>query len=194
MRNGIKIVWLESIARFCSKTTDRLLDDQFFQKNNRPLHRCSVVEKWKEEHGMRFIFLPPHNPELNPIENVWVAFKRQQLRSMQTSSMEILAETVPRIWSWISPSYIKMVYQSPAKRIDYCVNVRAIPLNFDYSLLCFLLQQYTSSLQECDHFITPCNMTFSPSSATLFQKRNETQEKLLESFKPNRNFPASSNP
>ena len=37
-------------------------------------------------------------------------------------------------------------------------------------------------------------MTFSPSSATLFQKRNETQEKLLESFKPNRNFPASSNP
>jgi len=40
-------------------------------------HHAILVREYAAENGIRFAYLPPYSPDLNPIEQVWRAIKRE---------------------------------------------------------------------------------------------------------------------
>ena len=43
--------------------------------DNLPVHHAKIVTRFLEEHKVRFLFLPPYSPELNPIEEAFSKIK-----------------------------------------------------------------------------------------------------------------------
>lgn len=43
--------------------------------DNHPVHRSRRVLAFLKRHQIRYVFLPPESPELNPIEEAWSKFK-----------------------------------------------------------------------------------------------------------------------
>jgi len=40
-------------------------------------HRSKLVREFAEGHNITLVFLPPYSPDLNPIEQIWRAIKRE---------------------------------------------------------------------------------------------------------------------
>ena len=45
--------------------------------DNFSLHHAILVREYAVENGIRFAYLPPYSPHLNPIEQVWRTIKRE---------------------------------------------------------------------------------------------------------------------
>jgi hypothetical protein len=45
--------------------------------NNAAFHKSQETQKLIETAGCRFLFLPPHSPDLNPIKHVWANIKKK---------------------------------------------------------------------------------------------------------------------
>jgi transposase len=63
--------FLEEIGKSNPKTKIALILDNF------PSHKAKVVREKAEELGIALTFLPPHSPDLNPIEQIWRCLKRE---------------------------------------------------------------------------------------------------------------------
>ena len=44
--------------------------------DNAPAHRVSVVTSWKNNHCLESLEWPAQNPDLNPIEYLWIVLKK----------------------------------------------------------------------------------------------------------------------
>lgn len=55
-------------------------ETRHFQQDNAKIHVCQSTETWLQAHGIDWIEWPAHSPDLNPIEHVWAALKRNLKR------------------------------------------------------------------------------------------------------------------
>lgn len=51
-----------------------------FQQDNAKIHICASTEEWLQARQISWIEWPAHSPDLNPIEHVWAALKRNMKR------------------------------------------------------------------------------------------------------------------
>ena len=63
-------------------------------------HTAGTTRIFLERKGAEFLPLPPHSPDLNPIENIWAVLKRQVAKA-KPDSIEELEETIENQWSQI---------------------------------------------------------------------------------------------
>ena len=59
--------------------------------DNFPSHKANVTREKAEELGILLTFLPPHSPDLNPIEQLWRCLKREISTAFFRSEDEFLA-------------------------------------------------------------------------------------------------------
>ena len=66
-------------------------------------HHVSDVKKAFDEAGIRFLYLPPYSPDLNPIEKMWSKLKAI-LRKWKLRSADLLPHAVSRALGLVSIS------------------------------------------------------------------------------------------
>ena len=63
--------YLPLVAERQRRCLDKIIPD-----DNAPVHRANVVTSWKTKRNVKCLEWPAQNPDLNPIENLWMAFKK----------------------------------------------------------------------------------------------------------------------
>jgi hypothetical protein len=90
-----------------------------FQKDNAPVHTSRETCAWKTQNGINTMNWPPQSPDINIIENVWRTVKiKLQKRISQIKTRQDLIDNVLEIWTSLTPTYIKSLYQSLPKRVQ----------------------------------------------------------------------------
>ena len=55
-------------------------ETRHFQQDNARIHTCKSTEEWLQERGISWLEWLAYSPDLNPIEHVWAALKRNMKR------------------------------------------------------------------------------------------------------------------
>jgi transposase len=77
--------------------------------DNFPSHKANVTREKAEELGIALTFLPPHSPDLNPIEQLWRCLKREISVACFRSEEEFL-------------EIIRSAYSKLSKRLSFAAN------------------------------------------------------------------------
>ena len=71
--------------------------------DNMKSHHAKAIKQLLEEAKIRYIFLPPYSPDLNPIENLWSKVKAL-LRKFKARTLETLPDAIQRAFRAVTPS------------------------------------------------------------------------------------------
>ena len=71
--------------------------------DNMKSHRAKAVKELLDSSGIRYIYLPPYSPDLNPIEKLWSKVKAL-LRKFKARTLDILPNAIQHAFQDISPS------------------------------------------------------------------------------------------
>ena len=66
-------------------------------------HHGKAIKQLLEEAKVRYAFLPPYSPDLNPIENLWSKVKAL-LRKFKARTLETLPDAIQRAFRAVTPS------------------------------------------------------------------------------------------
>ena len=76
-----------------------LKEGQYIVMDNLPAHKGKKVRELVKARGCRLLFLPPHSPDLNPIEEAF-SKEKANLRRARARSRETLVGAIGRaIWA-----------------------------------------------------------------------------------------------
>ena len=65
--------------------------------------KSGLVKKWCFDNGIQCLDFPPYSPDLNPIEHIWVDFKKA-VEKRNPQSLLDLKQIIPEEWEKISAS------------------------------------------------------------------------------------------
>ena len=77
--------------------------DSVLVMDNRKSHHAKVVKDLLDSSGIRYIYLPPYSPDLNPIEKLWSKVKAL-LRKFKARTLDDLSDAIQRAFQSISSS------------------------------------------------------------------------------------------
>ena len=89
----------------------------FHIDDNASYHRSRDTQTWLFNNGVNWIKLPPHSPDLNPIENLWADLKRR-VESRFPRSISELKQMVTEEWSTTSHSICSNLVASMPDRMQ----------------------------------------------------------------------------
>jgi transposase len=75
--------------------------------DNARYHHAAALKDWLHEHraGLELLFLPPHSPELNPIERVWKLLRRLCAHNEYFPEPELLQNALTQqLTEWRKPN------------------------------------------------------------------------------------------
>ena len=76
--------------------------DSVLVMDNMKSHHAKAIKQLLEEAKVRYIFLPPYSPDLNPIENLWSKVKAL-LRKFKARTLETLPDAIQRAFRAVTP-------------------------------------------------------------------------------------------
>ena len=77
--------------------------DSVLVMDNMKSHHAKAIKQLLEEAKVRYVYLPPYSPDLNPIENLWSKVKAL-LRKFKARTLETLPEAIQRAFRAVTPS------------------------------------------------------------------------------------------
>jgi len=94
-------------------------------EDNSPVHKSTVVKKWRVENPMRLLEHPPYSPDLNPTEYCWAYLKRQLQRYPRIpANKKELNEALQREWEKMPNSEIEKFTHSMHDRCQAIIDAR----------------------------------------------------------------------
>lgn len=90
------------------------------QQDNAPAHNSKSTRAWMEQNfpDAHIVDWPPHSPDLNPIEHVWVWMKRWIERQYPVRPTgNVLREAVLLAWAAVPSEYLCKLVESMPKRL-----------------------------------------------------------------------------
>lgn len=78
------------------------VDDVIVIDNMRS-HHAKTVKEVLDKSGIKYLYLPPYSPDLNPIEKMWSKVKAY-LRKVKIRTTSELPEAIEKAISTVSPS------------------------------------------------------------------------------------------
>ena len=86
-----------------------------FHYGNDPKHTARLVKTWIEESNIKVMEWPPQSPDLNPIENMWMAVKRSIGSKVFRNGDDLFVE-LEKQWNSITMTYVDKLIDSMPKR------------------------------------------------------------------------------
>ena len=80
-----------------------LKDNSVLVMDNMKSHHAKAVKNLLDSFGVRYIYLPPYSPDLNPIEKLWSKVK-SFLRKFKARTLDALPNAIQRAFQTVSPS------------------------------------------------------------------------------------------
>ena len=77
--------------------------DSVLVMDNMKSHHAKAVKNLLDSSGIRYAYLPPYSPDLNPIENLWAKVKAL-LRKFKARTLETLPDAIQRAFRAVTPS------------------------------------------------------------------------------------------
>ena len=77
--------------------------DSVLVMDNMKSHHAKAVKDLLDSSGVRYIYLPPYSPDLNPIEKLWSKVKAL-LRKFKARSSDALPNAIQHAFQHVSPS------------------------------------------------------------------------------------------
>lgn len=71
--------------------------------DNMKSHHAKAVKNLLDSSGIRYTYLPPYSPDLNPIEKLWSKVKAL-LRKFKARTLDVLPNTIQHAFQDVSPS------------------------------------------------------------------------------------------
>ena len=71
--------------------------------DNMKLHHAKAVRNLLDSSGVRYIYLPPYSPDLNPIEKLWSTVK-SFLRKFKARTLDAFPNAIQCAFQTVSPS------------------------------------------------------------------------------------------
>ena len=100
------------------------------QQDNASPHTSKVFRDALDDCGLVWLRMPPHSPDLNPIEHVW-AWIKNKLRSMhwiRTNAQ--LIEQVKRLWAEIPMEVLTNIIESMPSRVKAVIDRQGWPTKY----------------------------------------------------------------
>ncbi|GFX66949.1 transposable element Tcb2 transposase [Trichonephila clavipes] len=97
--------------------------DKFvFMDDNASCHRTLAVQDYLDSEGIQQLVWPARSPDLNPIENVWVALGRQVAgRNYPPTNKNTLTRALTEEWDKLPQQLLDNVVQSIVRRVECCI-------------------------------------------------------------------------
>lgn len=94
----------ERFAEYLEKTLlPTLSRDDIIIMDNMRSHHAKAVRQILDASGIRYLYLPPYSPDLNPIEKMWSKIKAY-LRKEKVRIVSGLPDAVEKAFSTVTPS------------------------------------------------------------------------------------------
>jgi len=77
--------------------------DSVLVMDNMKSHHAKAIKQLLEKAKVRYVFLPPYSPDLNPIENLWSKVKAL-LRKFKARTLETLPDAIQRAFRAVTLS------------------------------------------------------------------------------------------
>ena len=121
--------------------------------DNMKSHHAKAVKKLLDSSGVRYIYLPPYSPDLNPIEKLWSKAKAL-LRKFKARTLDTLPDAIQHTFQNVSPSNCSVGFVRAAMRF-----------NFEN---CYILTKNGTRFSASADFVTlSCALIFGVSGVSL---------------------------
>lgn len=80
-----------------------LSEDDIIVMDNMPSHHAKMVKEILDSSEVKYLYLPPYSPDLNPIEKMWSKIKAY-LRKMKVRTVPELLNEIEEAFSTVLPS------------------------------------------------------------------------------------------
>lgn len=102
----------------------------YFMQDNAPCHKAKSTMEFCRQQGLRLLDWPPYSPDLNPIENVWAALKREIHKSPCATVEEVKCKAQEAWQSSQMPGTMQSLIESMPKRIADCIKASGGPTKY----------------------------------------------------------------
>lgn len=83
-----------------------LTDGQILIMDGHPVHRAKAVKKYLNENNIKYLYLPPYSPELNPIEEAFSKIK-QYIKKQKARTINVLMDVIEEGFNVITNNDVK---------------------------------------------------------------------------------------
>jgi len=80
-----------------------LIDGQTLIMDNHPVHRAGEVQNYLKQNKIKFLYLPPYSPDLNPIEEAFSKIK-QYIKKQKARTVDKLLNVIKEAFNIITPN------------------------------------------------------------------------------------------
>lgn len=98
--------------------------------DNAPWQKSKMTKRELDRIGLRWIALPSHSPDLNPIEHIWAWIKNKLRRMHWIESMTQLEAEVARLWRELPDHVLKNIIGSMRKRCEAVIRNLGWPTRY----------------------------------------------------------------
>jgi transposase len=91
-----------------------LKSDHTIIMDNHPVHRSKIVQKYLNDNKIKFLYLPPYSPKLNPIEEAFSKIKnfiKKQKARTKEKLLEVIKKSFETITTTDAKGYFKHAFE-----------------------------------------------------------------------------------
>ncbi|GFX86296.1 transposable element Tcb2 transposase [Trichonephila clavipes] len=116
----IEEVLLPHVRLFLGAVGDKFV----FMDDNAICHRTLAIQDCLDSEGIQRLEWPAHSPDLNPIENVWDALRRQVAgRNYPPTNKNTPIRALTEEWDKLPQQLLDNVVQSMVRRVECCITL-----------------------------------------------------------------------
>lgn len=81
-----------------------------------PAHNSNLVKDWIKDHHLNFLFMPPHSPQFNGIEEAW-SWIKHEVKKKQPSTADELSAACEHAWRSLPQQHIRSYISHSSRMI-----------------------------------------------------------------------------
>ncbi len=107
--------------------------DAIFQQDNAPTHKACITMEFLHQQGFIVMNFPPNSPDMNPIEHLWAALKKElfhrfpdtaDLPGRPEAVRRALAERLMIVWAEIGEDIMNALIDSMPRRVQAVIEAK----------------------------------------------------------------------